>query len=97
MVICTLTSPRRTPASYPIPQSPLTLRSLQVRKETDIETALKTQLFVSAALMTPVLYKLCFAALPSAFFVSNHCANPWRALVVVEYDMLIQPWALLFT
>ena len=38
----------------------------QVRREADIESALKMQLFVSTVLMTPTLYKLAYAFLPQA-------------------------------
>merc|ERR1719238_2373241 len=40
-----------------------------VKKEADIEGALKLQLLVSTLLMTPCLYKLSYAFLPAAFFV----------------------------
>jgi len=54
-----------------------------VKKEADIETALKTQLLVSTALMTPVLYKLSYSFLPHNFFVSGVCASPFGAFLCV--------------
>jgi len=59
----------------------------QVRKEADIETALKTQLLVSTVLMTPVVWYLAHAYLPAAFFVSGVCSNPYKAFLSVGFGL----------
>jgi len=58
-----------------------------VQREADIESALKLQLFVSTALMTPALYKLCYSFLPAAFYVSGTCSNPFAAFLCVGFGL----------
>ena len=58
-----------------------------MRKETDIETVLKTQLLVSTLLMTPCLYKLAHVFLPAAFFVSGVCSSPFKAFLCVGFGL----------
>ena len=58
-----------------------------VRKEEDIETVLKNQLLVSTLLMTPVLYKLAYAFLPTAFYVSGVCSSPFKAFLCVAFGL----------
>ena len=48
------------------------------------------QLLVSTLLMTPVLYKLAYAFLPAAFFVSGVCSSPWKAFLCVGLILSIQ-------
>ena len=48
------------PTPYPLPTPPRDPQTTpRPTQQADIESALKMQLFVSTALMTPVLYKLC--------------------------------------
>ena len=58
-----------------------------VKKEEDIESALKTQLLVSTLLMTPCLYKLAYAFLPAAFYVSGVCSRPFKAFLCVGFGL----------
>ncbi|KAL1507326.1 hypothetical protein AB1Y20_008172 [Prymnesium parvum] len=58
-----------------------------VRREADIESALKLQLFVSTALMTPAVYFLSKAVLPSSFLVSAHCSTPWYSFLCVGFGL----------
>jgi len=65
-----------------------------VRTESDIETALKTQIIISTILMTPVAYGLCVTLLPDTFVASTvngvkdwHiflclCTGLWSGLII---------------
>merc|ERR1719331_20706 len=58
-----------------------------VKREADIESALKMQLLVSTLLMTPCLYKLSTTFLPAAFFVSGVCSSPFKAFMCVGFGL----------
>merc|ERR1719238_967605 len=58
-----------------------------VKREADIESALKMQLLVSTLLMTPCLYKLSTTFLPAAFFVSGVCSSPFKAFLCVGFGL----------
>jgi len=68
---------------------------MPVKKESDIESVLKTQLLVSSLLMTPVLYFLSIYFLPAAtcgecvggFVVSGICSSPLKAFFCVAFGL----------
>jgi len=55
--------------------------------EAHIEGALKLQLFVSALLMTPVVWWLSSSFLPTSFAVSGACATPTGAFACVAFGL----------
>ena len=59
----------------------------QVTREAHIEGALKLQLFVSALLMTPVVWWLSSSFLPTSFAVSGACATPTGAFACVAFGL----------